>query len=180
MRLTENKVLMIALMLVMIISSSFLSGISQLNTKANAIVKEFNVGEKKDGLSIQRDLDTRVTCAKNMITLAKQYLPVTTTEIVESEKSVVALENAKSIADKYKCNQNLQVNLNSVWALLADKAMSEQHTKSAKEQMSIFNNAQNTISYDPYNTLVSKYEEETTGIIASFMKVFAKKVEYFR
>ena len=180
MKLTENKVLMITVMLVMIISSSFLMGISQLDSKVSTVNREFVVGEKNDGFSIQNDLETRVSCAKNLMTLAKQYLPATTIEIVESEKSIVALDNAKSISSKYRNNESLQINVNSVWNLLTDITMSEQHYASGKEQMSIFNNAQNTINYDPYNNLVYAYEEETSGFIAKFMKLFVKKVEYFR
>ena len=180
MRLTENKLLMITIMLVMIISSSFFAGVSQLNSKISTINREFVVGEKNDGLSIQNDLEKRLSCAKNLMTLAKQYLPATTTEIVESEKSIVALENAKGVSSKYKSNESLQVNVNSVWNLLTNIEMSEQHLASVKEQMSIFNNAQNTINYDPYNNLVYEYEEETSGLIAAVMKAFVKKVEYFR
>ena len=69
----ENKTLMILVMIVLIVSSSLFAGVSKLNRMADDIHQEFLVGEKKDGLSIQHDLDTRIECARNIVTLANKY-----------------------------------------------------------------------------------------------------------
>lgn len=172
----ENKQLMILVMVLLMIFSSLFAGIFQLNEKANNIQQEFLVGEKEDGLSIQRDLDTRISCARNIVTLAKKY----NLDTDEAEKSILALSNADTISDKYQCNEQMDDAVQALVQQLNDQSLSQTNAKSLKEQVSIFNNAQNTISLDPYNTLVAEYEKETSGVIAGVMKIFAKDVEYFR
>ncbi|MDD6466811.1 MAG: hypothetical protein PUF50_01345 [Erysipelotrichaceae bacterium] len=175
----NNKKWMIAIMVLLMVSSSFGMGIIQLNQKASAIREEFLVGEYKDGFSIQRDLDTRISTATNMITLAKKY-QVEDSYINAVQQATIDLKEADTIAVKYRANEALTVAVSDLRLAMDQITMSETNQKSWKEQLSIFQNAQNTISYDPYNTLVADYEKKTQGILASFMKHFTKKVEYFR
>ena len=172
----ENKTLMILVMIVLMVSSSLIMGVTQLNRMANDIHQEFLVGEKEDGLSIQHDLDTRVEVGRNLVTLAKKYdIPTS-----NASDAIMALEQAKDIQEKYTCNQNLNVEIQSLIQQLQEASLTTTNAKNLKEQISIFENAQNTISLDPYNTLVAEYEEETGGIVGGILKIFAKDVEYFR
>ncbi|MBQ7892039.1 MAG: hypothetical protein IJO78_06315 [Erysipelotrichaceae bacterium] len=172
----ENKTLMILVMIVLIVSSSLFAGVSKLNRMADDIHQEFLVGEKKDGLSIQHDLDTRIECARNIVTLAKKYGIETT----RANAAVQVFEQADSIHEKFICNQSLGVEIQSLVQQLQDASLTTTNAKNLKEQVSIFENAQNTISLDPYNTLVAEYEKETSGLIGNVLKIFAKDVEYFR
>ena len=172
----ENKTLMILVMIVLMVSSSLIMGVSQLNRMASEIQQEFLVGEKKDGLSIQHDLDTRVEVGRNLVTLAKKY----DIETGDANDAIMALEQAKDIQEKFCCNQNLNVEIQSLIQQLQEASLTTTNAKNLKEQISIFENAQNTISLDPYNTLVAEYEEETASIVGGILKIFAKDVEYFR
>jgi hypothetical protein len=172
----ENKTLMILVMLVLIVSSSLFAGVSKLNRMADDIHQEFLVGEKKDGLSIQHDLDTRIECARNIVTLANKY-DINTTR---ANAAVQVFDQVDSIHDKYVCNQSLNVEIQLLVQQLQDTSLTSTNAKNLKEQVSIFENAQNTISLDPYNTLVAEYEKETSGFIGNILKIFAKDVEYFR
>ena len=172
----ENKTLMILVMIVLIVSSSLFAGVSKLNRMADDIHQEFLVGEKKDGLSIQHDLDTRIECARNIVTLANKY----DVNATRANAAVQMFDQVDSIHEKYVCNQSLNIEIQLLIQQLQDKSLTSTNAKNLKEQISIFENAQNTISLDPYNTLVAEYEKETSGLIGSVLKIFAKDVEYFR
>lgn len=172
----ENKALMILVMIVLIVSSSLVAGVSQLNRMANEIHQEFLVGEKKDGLSIQHDLDARIECARNIVTLAKKY----DVDTMGLETTISELKKVESIGEKSGLNRCLTDDVAGVLYHLEQKNLTNTNAKNLKEQISIFENAQNTISLDPYNTLVAEYEQKTSGVVGSVLKIFAKDVEYFR
>ena len=172
----ENKTLMILVMIVLIVSSSLFAGVSKLNCMADDVYQEFLVGEKKDGLSIQHDLDTRIECARNIVTLAKKY-DVDTKGL---ETTIEELKRVESVGEKRCLNSCLTEDVAGVLHHLEQKSLTNTNAKNLKEQISIFENAQNTISLDPYNTLVAEYEKETSGLIGNVLKIFAKDVEYFR
>lgn len=172
----ENKTLMILVMIVLMVSSSLFAGVSKLNRMADEIHQEFLVGEKKDGLSIQHDLDTRIECARNIMTLANKY------DIRTDGYETIILELQKAESVQHKCYLNNMVtsDVQAVLFHLEKAPLTATNAKNLKEQVSIFENAQNTISLDPYNTLVAEYEKETSGLIGNILKIFAKDVEYFR
>ena len=172
----ENKTLMILVMIVLIVSSSLVAGVTQLNRMASEIHQEFLVGEKKDGLSIQHDIDARIECARNIATLAKKY-DIDTKGI---ETTISELAKVKSVQEKSNLNHCLTDDVAGLVHHLEQKNLTNTNAKNLKEQISIFENAQNTISLDPYNTLVAEYEEKTSGVVGSVLKLFAKDVEYFR
>jgi len=180
MKRSGNKGLMIIIMISMIVISSLVMGVSQINAKVTKINKVFEVGAYNDGLSIRRDLQTRIECSKNLVTLAKMYMSASEQAIKDVEDLIHKLEKEESKAELYKLNSELQQKIEVLWNEINKYDISDKHLDSGKEQMSRIKNAQNTISYDPYNTEVAEFEKETSGLIASIMKIFTKKVEYFR
>lgn len=151
-----------------------------MNRLASKVNDEFIVGEQNDGLSIARDLSTRVTRAKNILQIAKNYIGESDADFQNAQSYIAILNDSKSKPELYEANQNLQASIDSIYARLLDYGMTEKNMKSLKEEKSVFDNAMNTISYDPYNTLVSEYEKETNTIPGNFFKMFSEKVEYFR
>lgn len=166
-------------MVFMMVCSSLGMGIYQLNQKANQIKEEFMIGAQQDGLSIQKDLDTRVSCATNLVTLAQKY-QMDHLLIEPVEEAIQQLKQADTVSEKYQSNEELSNAVTKLRMAMDEVSMNDLNTKSMKEQFSIFNNAQKTISYDPYNSLVAKYEKETQGVLASLLKKLTYQVEYFR
>lgn len=180
MKISENKGIAIGTMVVMIVASTMISGVMQMNRLASKVNEEFIVGEQKDGLSIARDLSTRVTRAKNILQIAKNYIPESDTDFQNAQSSIEVLSSSEDKGELYEANQNLQASIDSIYARLNDSFLTTKNEKALKEEKSVFDNAMNTISYDPYNTLVSDFEKETNTIPGIFFKKFASKVEYFK
>lgn len=180
MKITENKGIMISIMILLMVVSTMASGVMQMNRLAGKVNEEFIVGEKKDGLSISRDLSTRVTRAKNILQIAKNYLPESDSDFQLAQQSIAILSESGSKAELYSANLDLQASIDSIYSRLMEYGMTVQNEKAVKEEKSVFDNAMNTISYDPYNTLVSDFEKETNTIPGNFFKKFAQKVEYFK
>ena len=180
MKLTQNKGIAITFMVVLIVMSTMISGVMKVNSLARSVNQEFIVGSENDGLSISRDLSTRVTRAKNILSIAKSYIGQSDSNFSTAQQAIDILSDSSDKSELYQANQDLQASIDSIYARLLDSNVSEKNLKSLKEEKSVFDNANNTISYDPYNTLVSEYEEKTNTIPGNIFKLFSSKVEYFK
>ena len=180
MKLTQNKGMAIGFMILLMVASTTISGIMKVNSLAKNVNQEFIVGEENDGLSISRDLSTRVTRAKNILSIAKNYISESDSDFSNAQSCISVLAQSESKSELYQANQDLQASIDSIYSRLLEMDITSKNVQSLKEEKSIFDNAMNTISYDPYNTLVSEYEEETNTIPGNFFKLFSSKVEYFK
>lgn len=180
MKITENKGVMIGIMVLVIVGSTLTSGIQQMNRRANKVNEEFVIGAQKDGLSISRDLSVRVTRSKNILQIAKNYIPESDQDFQIAQNCIAVLSESKNKSELYEANQNLQAAIDSIYARLLEYGMTDKNLQAIKEEKSVFDNAMNTISYDPYNSLVSDYEKETNTIPGKFFKYFSSTVEYFK
>lgn len=187
MKLTESKALSILVMVVLIAGSTAYGGIRKVDKLADKVNEEFVTGEKGDGLSIARDLDTRVQRANNILQIAKNYLGQSDSEIETARKYISVIEDSKAAStpyenksELYEANKNLQSNIDSIIARLKESDISEKNLKSINQDKSVFDNALNTIGYDPYNQLVAEYESKTDTFVGKLWRQFASEVQYFR
>lgn len=180
MRWKQQKTLAIAGMIGLMLCSSFFSGVHQVDVLADRVNQVFTIGEYGDGLSIQRDLDTRVTCVQNILQIAKLYIPLSDADMKKAEQLALQLQDESDRGRQYACHTELQAVMDGIFARLDDIDVSEKNRTSMNEQRSIFNNAANTISYDPYNSKVEAFEKQTEGPLGALFRIFASEVAYFR
>ena len=74
MKLLENKVLSILIMIILIAGGFWLGGYKSLSGLYNDVEKVFFTGEDGDGICIENDLSERAACAVNLVTVARKYV----------------------------------------------------------------------------------------------------------
>ena len=91
MKILENKIVCIILMVILIAGGFLLGGYKGLAGQYQKAEKVFFLGEDGDGICVANDMAERASCLTNMQTVAKKYLP----------KSDSALKSASASLNDY-------------------------------------------------------------------------------
>ena len=130
MKILENKIVCIVLMVVLIAGGFLLGGYKGLAGQYQKAENVFFLGEDGDGICVANDMAERATSLTNMQTVAKKYLP----------KGDSALESA-------------------LYQALDDKELSANDEKYRERLYADFNSRNDTISHDPYYKYAADYNE---------------------
>ena len=177
MKISENKLICIILMVVLIAGGLFIGGMKGLSGLYGDVEDVFFLGVDRDGIGVANDMTERVSAATNMITIARKYEDKANDTYKEAiqwlRSDVAALENALGgngdIADAVAANKNVDTAMTFLYNEMEHVALSEQDEKYRQSLYADFNSRGDTISHDPYNQYAEKYMDALEGFPASLI-----------
>ena len=158
MRILENKVACIIIMVALMVAGFFIGGTKSLNSIYNEAEKVFLNGEDGDGICIQNDLTERASAAINMVTIGLKYEAVAE-ETAAVKKAAAELESVSQIDKKSAANKELDRAVAILFSALEGQKLSENDKVYAQKLYNNFNSRNDTISHDPYNKYAVEYNE---------------------
>ena len=182
MKLLDNKAICLILMVVLIVSGTWISGYRGFSRLYNSAEKVFFTGEDGDGICIANDLSERVIAATNLVTMASGYSAVQG-EVQSVADAAADLSNASDIASMSRCNQELDTAVTALYNALGDQQLTEKHESYRQSLYADFTSRGHTISHDPYNQYAQAYNEALrgfpAGLLASVTPVPAEAVIFY-
>ncbi len=175
----------IIIMIVAMVLSSLISGVVDINSQVSELEDHFYKGSSDSQYlntqSIYADIEDKTEIANNLVSMAKYYLD-------SDEEHITAISDAISdftsssntISDYYEINSTLDTNVDWLIAELYNLDLTDTHNSLLVGYESSYKSEKTTINSDNYNTLVDDFNEETSGVIATIIKLFANDAEYFR
>ncbi len=179
--LFKNRTFAFVLMLAVIIAATLISSRNALSDLASEAENVFYNGENNSTLSIQNDLSERIKLARNLTTLAQNYISPTDVLITDVQAAADELFAAKTINGKYASNKKLSDKVTVLYSELERYNLSSRDASYRAGLYNDFNSRQSTISHDPYNTYVAKYNDVLSAFPANILSKLSglKKLEYF-
>lgn len=159
--LLKNRHVAIGITVVVILLSTLLGAHRSLVAAAYPIERYFIEGE--DGYSIQRDLDTRVGLAHNLMVVAERYLYAEDAAMIELQDAITALEEADSVKEKSAANQQLTAVAERVYLMLDDYRLSSSDDRYRTQIRTDLASCNQTISHNAYNEMATAYNTEVLG-----------------
>ena len=178
MKLLENKAICLLLMVVLIVSGTWISGYRGLSRLYSRAEDVFFTGEDGDGICIANDLSERAIAAANLVTIASNYSGVKDAAAAVTEASaelsaeLSATARDGRIARLSEKNRKLDSAMTALYHALGEEQLTEQHEKYRQSLYADFNSRGDTISHDPYNTYAQGYNETLQGFPASLFASF--------
>ena len=120
MKLLENKVLSILIMIILIAGGFWLGGYKSLSGLYNDVEKVFFTGEDGDGICIENDLSERAAAAGNMVTIARKYLGDSqeVKALSDTTSALTATGKNRDIAARLSANQALDTAMTALYQRL--------------------------------------------------------------
>ena len=189
MKIFENKIICIVLMVVLIAAGLFIGGMKGLNGLYGEVEEVFFLGVDRDGIGVANDMTERVSAATNMVTIARKYeatAPAECRQAIESVNTAAAsLESALSaekIADAIGANKILDLAVSDLYREMGNLNLSDKDEGYRQNLYADFNSRNDTISHDPYNQYAQEYTDVLDGfpasLIASVMPVKTAGLAY--
>jgi len=190
MKITENKIICIVLMMVLIAAGFLLGGMKGLNGLYKDAETVFFTGEDKDGICVANDLSERVSAAANMITVARKYessmsdsCRAALTALNDATGTMeILLGKPADLADIIAGNKPLDTAMADLFREMGNLELSQQDEKYRQSLYADFNSRNDTISHDPYNLYAQEYQQAAdkfpASLIAAVMPVKKATVAY--
>lgn len=159
--LLKNRTVAIGLTVVVMLVSTVLGAHRSLVAAAYPVERYFIEGE--DGYSIQRDLDTRVGLANNLVVVADRYLQMDDVAMIDLKEAITALEEAGSVREKSDANQQLTAATEQVYLVLDDYPLSASDNRYRQQIRTDLASCNQTIRHDAYNDMATAYNTEVLG-----------------
>lgn len=159
--LLKNRTVAVGITIVVVILSTLLGSHRSMAAMAYPIERYFIEGS--EGYSIQRDLDTRVGLAKNLLIIAERNLGEYDLAVAELESAIQEMEQAKTVKEKAVANQQLTAATDRMNLVLEECVLSntdERYRIQIRTDLASYNQ---TISHDRYNELATAYNDEVLG-----------------
>lgn len=174
------------IMILCIVVSSAVSGVTGINRLAKVPVDWFYNGEPVVGehtpLSIYNDLIDKTEFAADLTSLATKYGGLSDSEahIKQILDLNTKIKGEKSVSKLYKLMVSLDENVTWLVSTLETKNLTAAQKTMLASYKKSYNSKTNTINFDPYNSKVKEYYDQVSGFPASLFRLFSTKVEYFR
>lgn len=159
--LLKNRKVAIGITVVIIILATILGSGRSMNAAAYEVERYFINGY--GGYSIQRDLDTRVGLAKNLLVVAERNLDDNNLAVAELESAIAMLEEAQTVKEKAAANQQLTAAAERMNLVLEECVLSSTDDRYRKQIRTDLISCNQTISHDPYNEMAIEYNTEVLG-----------------
>lgn len=159
--LLKNRKVAIGITAVVIVLSTLLGAHRSLVAAAYPVERYFLEGE--DGYSIQRDLDTRVGLASNLMVVAERYLLADDVTLVELQAAITTLNQADTIKEKAVANQQLTVAAERMNLLLEEYPLSSTDDRYRQQIRTDLASCNQTISHNDYNQMAMAYNNDVLG-----------------
>lgn len=189
MKIFENKIICIVLMVVLIAGGLFIGGMKGLNSLYGDSEDVFFIGIDKDGICVANDMTERVSAATNMVTIARKYEATAPaacrqaiTYVTTSAASLESALAARSISDAVSANKTLDMSVTDLYRELENLSLSVKDSDYIQSLYADFNSRNDTISHDPYNQYATEYMQALNDfpadLIASVMPVKTASAAY--
>ncbi len=160
MKILENKVVCIILMVILIVGGFLLGGCKGLAGQYQKAEKVFFLGEDGDGICVANDMAERASCLTNMQTVAKKYLPKSDSALESASSSLNDFTQAEGdIRALFVANSGMDTAMAALYQALDDKELSANDEKYRERLYADFNSRNDTISHDPYYKYAADYNE---------------------
>ena len=171
MKLLENKVLSILIMIILIAGGFWLGGYKSLSGLYNDVEKVFFTGEDGDGICIENDLSERAACAVNLVTVARKYVgeSVEVKELSDASSALSSASGSRDIALLLSADNSLETAMTALYRSLEDSSLSEKDEAYRQRLYADFNSRGDTISHDPYNVYAQDYNTTLSKFPASLI-----------
>lgn len=160
MKILENKIVCIVLMVVLIAGGFLLSGYKGLAGQYQKAENVFFLGEDGDGICVANDMAERATSLTNMQTVAKKYLPKGDSVLESAASSLNDFTQAEGdIRALFAANSGMDAAMAVLYQALDEKILSANDEKYRQRLYADFNSRNDTISHDPYYKYAADYNE---------------------
>lgn len=168
MNLTYKKKRRIAWIVTSVIAilSVFILGGWKLSNKCEKVEEYFFNG--KNGFSIANDIDVRVECGYNLLTVSDR-LSLDTNAVDELRSALADTQNALTIREYYKANEALTFAFDSLYTQISQSEADESVKRLAAKQADEFSSRLKTIQKDPYNEKALAFNEELNHFPANLI-----------
>ena len=160
MKILENKIVCIVLMVVLIAGGFLLGGYKGLAGQYQKAENVFFLGEDGDGICVANDMAERATSLTNMQTVAKKYLPKGDSVLESAASSLNDFTQAEGdIRALFAANSGMDAAMAVLYQALDEKILSANDEKYRQRLYAYFNSRNDTISHDPYYKYAADYNE---------------------
>lgn len=160
MKILENKVVCIVLMIVLIVGGFLLGGYKGLAGQYQKAEHVFFLGEDGDGICVANDMAERASSLTNMQTVAKKYLPKGDSALESASSSLNDYTQAEGdIRALFAANSDMGAAMAALYQALDEKTLSANDEKYRQRLYADFNSRNDTISHDPYYKYAADYNE---------------------
>ena len=160
MKILENKIVCIVLMVVLIAGGFLLGGFKGLAGQYQKAENVFFLGEDGDGICVANDMAERATSLTNMQTVAKKYLPKGDSVLESAASSLNDFTQAEGdIRALFAANSGMDAAMAVLYQALDEKILSANDEKYRQRLYADFNSRNDTISHDPYYKYAADYNE---------------------
>lgn len=167
-------------MVVLIVGATLFGSYRSMQELTQSALRVFYEGAEADGFGIQHDLEERISLAFNLTTIAQSYVSAQSIDdVLQARQSLL---EAQTISQKYEANLALTQATKSLYELLGQYSLSENHA-TYRERIDVDLRSRNAIiSHDPYNEVASNVNRKLNAIPARWLRqlVGIKEVELFR
>lgn len=160
MKILENKVVCIVLMIVLIVGGFLLGGYKGLAGQYQKAENVFFLGEDGDGICVANDMAERASSLTNMQTVAKKYLSKGDSALESAASSLNDFTQAEGdIRALFAANSGMDAAMAVLYQALDEKILSANDEKYRQRLYADFNSRNDTISHDPYYKYAADYNE---------------------
>ncbi len=159
--LLKNRKVAVGITVVIMILATLLGSNRSMTAEAYSIERYFIEGE--DGYSIQRDLDTRTGLAQNLLIVAEKNLDSNDLAMAELQDAIVQMSEAETVQEKAAANQQLTAATERMNLVLEECDLSSVDERYRKQIRTDLASCNQTISHDPYNAMVTEYNDTVLG-----------------
>ena len=170
MKILENKIVCIVLMVVLIAGGFLLGGYKGLAGQYQKAENVFFLGEDGDGICVANDMAERATSLTNMQTVAKKYLPKGDSVLESAASSLNDFTQAEGdIRALFAANSGMDAAMAVLYQALDEKILSANDEKYRQRLYADFNSRNDTISHDPYYKYAADYNEILMHFLANII-----------
>ena len=160
MKILENKIVCIVLMVVLIAGGFLLGGYKGLAGQYQKAENVFFLGEDGDGICVANDMAERASSLTNMQTVAKKYLPKGDSALESAASSLNEYTQAEGdIRALFAANSDMDAAMEALYQALDEKILFANDEKYRQRLYADFNSRNDTISHDPYYKYAADYNE---------------------
>ncbi len=165
----KDKKIAVLLMILMIVLGTAFGSHRSLMKLYNSAQNIFYIGENKDGLSIQHDLEDRVEYSGYLVKVAEKYMSSDNKLIADVKSSKDALKNADTIKEKSNANYQLYSAVRALYDELGNYKLTEKDVQYRREYYASFSSFGDTISGSSYNNAAREYNRVLNSFPANIL-----------
>lgn len=171
MKLMENKMVCIVIMILFLLAGVLLGGYKGLSAQYRDVSDIFFTGEAGDGVCAANDMAERASNLTNMQTIGAKYLQPGDRCLQEAVSAVSTYNSAEGdIPAMFQANRIMDTAMENLYRELEDAGLSEKDESYRQRLYADFNSRNDTISHDVYFSYAQTYNQILTQFPASLIQ----------